>query len=611
EQQGRAIELRLLHSRFTDADRKQQAEELSQLLGKEQWKDGLYQGQQDVIVVATQVVEVGLDISVQTLHTELAPANSLVQRAGRCARFERQQGRVVIYPLAPDEEGKPLIADGLSAASHESGVGRLDSKPASTLPYAAALCNDTWDALQQLDGSVVGFRQEQQLIDQVHTAGDIALLDRYEAHRRDLQGEITTTLHTCERGYAAELIRDVNQVHIVIHNEPDEELKLRPWRWQSFGLHPGSLMGKHWDRLQERRQECDLEWMCKQAEMSKAEQKQQDAEDDHRLPTVYEWKPVTAQSQIPGALLIAMPHQLATYDKQLGLVFLDGRIELPSAWKERLEAQHYQSNLLRGQSGKDEMETRLQRYEQHIGGLADAYHYLIRHELAYAMQCLEGLMGLDKGTIDIAIQLAIAAHDLGKLDRRWQRWAHAWQRLQHEKKWTATPYAELDQAIFLAKTDYDYKSTEQRVWQKELSFKRPKHACESVAVARKLILSSLRVTGAESPNIPVVRAVCRAIAHHHSPTAHTYGATEIAGNAKGAIKKAFEVVRRDGSWNYDLDHLLLKFDEGDLLPVNASQGRLTQPEVAGSREQLLETWLAFLIVRALRLADQRADSYAL
>ncbi|HZO75974.1 MAG TPA: CRISPR-associated helicase Cas3' [Ktedonobacteraceae bacterium] len=593
EQQGRAIELRLLHSRFTDEDRKQQAEELSQLLGKTQWQNGLYQGQQDSIVVATQVVEVGLDISVQTLHSELAPANSLVQRAGRCARFEKQQGRVIIYPLAPDEE----------------------DKPASTLPYAAALCQDTWDALQQLDGAVVGFREEQRLIDQVHTTGDMDLLDRYEAHRDNLQSEITTMLRTGECGHAADLIRDVNQVHIVIHDEPDEELKIRPWRWQSFGLHPGSLMGKHWERLQERQAERDLDWVCKRAEMDKVEQQQQDAEDDHRLPTTYNWPPVTAQSQIPGALLIALPHQLATYDKQLGLVFLDGRIKLPDAWKERLEAQHYQSELLQRRSGNnDEMETRLQRYEQHIGGLADAYHYLIYHELAYAMQRLEHLMGLDEGTIDTAIQLAIATHDLGKLDKQWQRWARAWQRLQHEKKWAATPYPELDQAAFLAKTDYDYQSTEQRKWQEELSrksIKRPKHACESVMAAAKLIHASLGVTGPQSPNLPVARAVYRAIAHHHSPTAHEYGKTEITEGAKVAIKKAFEIVRRGSSWSYDLDRLFLKFDKGDLFPTNADRPRFTHPEVGGSREQLLETWLAFLIVRALRLADQRADSYAL
>ncbi|MBV9256678.1 MAG: CRISPR-associated helicase Cas3', partial [Ktedonobacteraceae bacterium] len=50
------IDLRLLHSRFTDEDRKNQGKELGQLLGKQQWDEGVYQGEKDVIVVATQVV---------------------------------------------------------------------------------------------------------------------------------------------------------------------------------------------------------------------------------------------------------------------------------------------------------------------------------------------------------------------------------------------------------------------------------------------------------------------------------------------------------------------------------------------------------------------------
>ena len=590
EERQLAIELRLLHSRYTDGDRKQQGEELSQLLGKEQWKDGLYQGVKDLIVVATQVVEVGLDISVQTLHSEIAPANSLVQRAGRCARFERQEGRVIVYPLPENEEGKP----------------------ASTLPYAANLCQATWEALKQFDGSVMGFREEQQLIDLVHTPGDLALLDRYEAHRSDLQGEITKTLRTSERGHAGDLIRDVNQVQVVIHDAPEEDLKTKPWRWQAFGLHPSALMGKHWDDLRACQQEYDLGWLCKQAEMSKAEEKRQDEEEDHRLPIVYDWQPITTPSQIPGALMVALPHQLATYDKALGLVFLDGRIALPPSWQQRLERQQYQSSLLPQRFGKDEeMENRRQSYEQHIGGLADAYHYGIYHEMAYAMRSLERLMSLETGTIDVAIQLAIATHDLGKLDMRWQQWARAWQRFLHEKTWRE-PYRELDQTIFLAKTDYNYRSKEQSEWQKELSrqsIKRPKHACEGVMAARKLIMFSLGATSAQSPNLPVARAVCHAVAHHHTPTAHEYGATEIAEDARVAIKKAFETVRRDDSWSYDLDRLLLTFEKGDLFPVNASQGLFTQPDVAAGPAKLLETWLAFLIVRALRLADQRADLY--
>jgi CRISPR/Cas system-associated endonuclease/helicase Cas3 len=49
------------------------------------------------VLVATQVVEVGLDISADALLTELAPANALVQRFGRCARWGGQ-GSVIVAP---------------------------------------------------------------------------------------------------------------------------------------------------------------------------------------------------------------------------------------------------------------------------------------------------------------------------------------------------------------------------------------------------------------------------------------------------------------------------------------------------------------------------------
>ena len=218
-------------------------------------------------------------------------------------------------------------------------------------------------------------------------------------------------------------------------------------------------------------------------------------------------------------------------------------------------------------------------------------------------------MQLETGTIDHAIQLAIAAHDLGKLDAQWQRWARAWQRLLYEKGQWSGPYQERDAAFFFAKTDYDYQSKAQHEWQKELSVKRPKHACESAMAARKLIMHSLGVNSPESPNIPVLRAICGAIAHHHTPQAHEYGTTKITPGARAAIKEAFEVVCRDGSWTYDFERLLLTFEKGDLFHVNASQGLFTQPDVASGSEKLMETWLAFLIVRVLRLADQRADLY--
>jgi len=67
----------LIHSRFRAQEREGQRERLSQEM------DAKGPGR---IVVATQAIEAGVDISARTLITELAPWPSLVQRFGRCNR---------------------------------------------------------------------------------------------------------------------------------------------------------------------------------------------------------------------------------------------------------------------------------------------------------------------------------------------------------------------------------------------------------------------------------------------------------------------------------------------------------------------------------------------
>jgi len=73
----------VLHSRFREGDRKARMELLDE--------------KQDRIIVATQVVEAGVDISAHTLITELAPWPSLVQRIGRCNRRGEYQTDAEIF----------------------------------------------------------------------------------------------------------------------------------------------------------------------------------------------------------------------------------------------------------------------------------------------------------------------------------------------------------------------------------------------------------------------------------------------------------------------------------------------------------------------------------
>ncbi|MDA8159555.1 MAG: CRISPR-associated helicase Cas3' [Desulfobacteraceae bacterium] len=73
-----AAEIMLIHARFRPQERKR----LNDTLGKTTSADGAGR-----IVVATQAVEAGVDMTSRALFTELAPWSSLVQRFGRCNRY--------------------------------------------------------------------------------------------------------------------------------------------------------------------------------------------------------------------------------------------------------------------------------------------------------------------------------------------------------------------------------------------------------------------------------------------------------------------------------------------------------------------------------------------
>ena len=76
---GNAPELALVHSRFRPADRQR---EMDKVVAKDKNEDP-----RDLIVVATQAVEAGLDISAAVMFTELASWPSTVQRFGRANRY--------------------------------------------------------------------------------------------------------------------------------------------------------------------------------------------------------------------------------------------------------------------------------------------------------------------------------------------------------------------------------------------------------------------------------------------------------------------------------------------------------------------------------------------
>ena len=130
--------LALIHSRFRLADRTAQMDKLPQP-----------RTARDLIVVTTQAIEAGVDLSGATLITELAPPSSLVQRFGRVNRYGElnESGGATIRWI--DLAG---VDDALAAPyePHELATGRAriaklsDARPALLPSAAAEDCFHPW-----------------------------------------------------------------------------------------------------------------------------------------------------------------------------------------------------------------------------------------------------------------------------------------------------------------------------------------------------------------------------------------------------------------------------------------------------------------------------------
>lgn len=108
-------DLRLVHSRFRPHERASWREEFLN-------RNACAQNT-DRIVVATQVVEAGVDLSAGLLITELAPWPSLVQRFGRSARWGGE-AQVIVADFEPtdDKKAAPYSKDELDAAREALGL---------------------------------------------------------------------------------------------------------------------------------------------------------------------------------------------------------------------------------------------------------------------------------------------------------------------------------------------------------------------------------------------------------------------------------------------------------------------------------------------------------
>ncbi len=128
--------LALIHSRFRPKDRTRQMDKLPPP-----------RGNKNLIVVATQAIEAGIDLSAAVMLTELAPPSSLTQRFGRVNRYgelnDSGGGKVRWIDLIGDDLGDSLAAP-YEIDELEIGRERIaalkDARPSNLAPPASDDC---------------------------------------------------------------------------------------------------------------------------------------------------------------------------------------------------------------------------------------------------------------------------------------------------------------------------------------------------------------------------------------------------------------------------------------------------------------------------------------
>jgi CRISPR-associated endonuclease/helicase Cas3 len=478
------VEVRLLHSRFLRSDRQDREDEIR----REFHKDRQNHTHASMILVGTQVIEVGLDMSSRALHTELAPAAAVLQRAGRCARYEEEVGRVYVYPV---EKLHPY---------HEK--------------EAKQQCELTWEWLQQREREHLDFAKEQALINHAHTPTDKRLLDGLRGTELGHWQRIYALWRgTGSRAEASSLIREIQAVNVVVHSEPDQ-LRHSPFLVDSFSLHPGTLQGK-FKVWQEENEALDIDW--DDDRLPWVVQKLVEIEDDTAAqgnrPICYEFKPVSSQHELFSPLLVLNP-KLVAYSDELGLVLSPEKIGF-SDLRQPYEctAPHVTAEQVRQRYGY-----RLESYARHIELVQQAFTRDWLEWVTAVSQRIENAYNWQPGIVHNVAQLVICLHDTGKLSEGWQNWARGWQ--------TAVGNP-LPPGMAAAHTDYDPTNERHQVLNRKIGRKRPSHAVESAYASAPLLLSLLPD---KENHLPLFRAAFTAIARHHGAFTSQPGSYQLVGD---------------------------------------------------------------------------------
>ena len=580
------------------------------------------------VLISTQVIEAGINITCEVLHSQLCPMNSLLQRAGRCARFPGEMGEVFVYrSIEVNRENHELAETDLEeieelSPSNDKVLDAEDTvnKKESFLPYKKEICELTWQVLQAHTESEkinqhIGFRIEEAWINQVHSQEDLLNLKRRDNSQMEFENKFEAAVFRGDESAAQDLIRKVDSRSIFTWEHSsiidfDEEAidiqKLLP-----FSV-PVSTLCKVWRDFKESLSFGD-DWIFKRIETPK------NKSETYSQPLL---SPITSRDFLIGCYRIFVNPRYLSYDEHIGLqigVNIRGnRFESPQKKAREIPSQYcYKMDTYVAHLGcmwtcwRDYFPTKILKN----GNCVDVIYRSVRDELLVAGGNFIKTKILPRAEVnqaealfEILVFLAIFTHDLGKLQVKWQNVMRGWQQIAHQDFQGKNP-----RKYLLAHTDYNPEDKEQKAALKafEKKNKRPNHAVESAFLAREILSQSLIPLLYEyfTDDSEQVKYFCyvvmAAAGRHHSAWARGFESDDVA------KLKEIELCIESQKAIADSWRCMARFLPG-VLPLseaNLSKNiyKLKELELDGFGSDEVEfLQLYSLVVRALRLCDQRS-----
>lgn len=443
----------LLHSRFFPADRKNKEEQLDYWFGPQAKGD-------NVILIATQVVEAGLDLSAEVLHTELCPANALLQRAGRSARYEdRNHGDVFVYSLQANKEG------------------RLDYGPYRDLAHLVDLTGQT---IQSFDGKMIDMDREKELINLVHTDNEQKAFSDMKANRRLTRDLVLKTIRDGDRAQMPVLVREIDSVSVFIHDQPEQLDILGGMEFLSVPSTSLFRIKEHFERVKALN---TGKWVAKMPAFPGDEERGQII-----------WQEVTSVKQARNSWLLVIHPRFAAYDQEIGLQWnVEGQPVQPEYHpKSRLEHLGYS----------------LETYREHIEKTLKALQNRDR-EVENGRMKMSEKFGLEQGVFEELEKIVCIIHDAGKLRELYQNGSINWEKDRYPDNLKAIGGEPLAHTTFAPASDW--------LINKQKRYYRGNHAAEGAyAVCEELAYYLIGTLGEEKGAV-LTRLLVSVISRHHSP----------------------------------------------------------------------------------------------